>query len=180
MKVVVTLIDNETKEFNVSKNPFTLGRSKSNDISISSDGLSRTHCQIELNAQGEIVVTALNSTNGILIQGKRITPNEATIYPPFLSIAIGPIIGLSIQANEEPARVQVPFKVKDKTKKTVHKSKPLRDEKKTGHSSESIKKLIKPLIIIIVLLTSLYFIKDFNLGEVDEFELPPSPKNLNL
>lgn len=180
MKVALTFIDNETKEFDVSKNPFTLGRSKSNDISIPHEGLSRTHCQIELNAQGEVVVTDLNSTNGILIQGNRIKANEPTIYPPFLSITIGPIVGLSVQANDETVRPQIPVKIREGTKKTVLKDRGNRNEKKNGHSPLDIKKYLKPLLIIVVLLTALYLINYFNETEKDQFELPSSPNNLNI
>ncbi len=180
MKVALTLIDNETKEFEVSKNPFTLGRSKSNDISIPHEGLSRIHCQIELNAQGEVVVTDLDSTNGILIQGNRIKANEPTIYPPFLSITIGPIVGLSVQANIETVRPQIPIKMKEGTKKTFLKDRGTRNEKKNGQSSINLKKYLKPSLIIVVVLTALYLINHFNESEKDQFELPPSPKNLNI
>lgn len=180
MKVELTLIDNETKEFDVSKNPFTLGRSRSNDISLSHEGLSRVHCQIELNPQGEILVTDLNSTNGILIQGNRIKANEPTIYPPFLSITIGPIVALSVQATDESVKPHMPFKRKEGTKKTILKDKNTRNEKKTGQSPIALKKYLTPVLIIVVVLTALYLINHFNESEKDQFELPSSPKNLNI
>lgn len=180
MKVTLTLIDNEIKEFNLSKNVLTLGRSKSNDISIPHEGLSRVHCRIELNDQGEIVVTDLNSTNGILIQGNKIPAEVPTLYPPFLTITIGPIVGLSVQANVETIKPQVPLKMKEGTKKTVLREKGSKNEKKSGLPEKDFKKYLKPLLILIVILTALYFINQYTGSDKDQFELPPSPKNLNL
>jgi general secretion pathway protein A len=48
-----------------------LGRTPDNDIQIDSRFVSRHHCQIITTAQGS-VVEDLNSTNGILVQGKRV------------------------------------------------------------------------------------------------------------
>ncbi len=100
-KVILKMSDGTLDERIISKSSFTLGRSNQNDLCVKSDGLSREHCRIEITSEGDIYVTDLSSTNGVLIEGTRIEPNKPFKYMPFFTLIIGPIHGLEILPLEE-------------------------------------------------------------------------------
>jgi predicted component of type VI protein secretion system len=50
----------------------TIGRTDDNDVRIGEGGVSGHHCTVSLN-QGVVTITDLNSTNGTLLNGIRIT-----------------------------------------------------------------------------------------------------------
>ena len=95
-KVILKMSDGTTDERIISKSSFTLGRSRQNDLCVKSDGLSREHCRIEITSDGDIYITDLNSTNGVLFEGTKIEPNKPVKYLPFFNLIIGPIHGLEI------------------------------------------------------------------------------------
>src|SRR6185295_149102 len=49
-----------------------VGRTPDNDLQIDSKFISRHHCQLITGSDGITVIEDLNSTNGILIHGKRV------------------------------------------------------------------------------------------------------------
>jgi len=49
-----------------------IGRTPDNDLQIDSKFISRHHCQLVTGSDGITVIEDLNSTNGILVQGKRV------------------------------------------------------------------------------------------------------------
>jgi general secretion pathway protein A len=49
-----------------------IGRTPDNDLQIDSKFISRHHCQFVTNSDGTTIVEDLNSTNGIVIRGKRV------------------------------------------------------------------------------------------------------------
>jgi len=51
---------------------YTIGRSKSNDIVIDDPSVSREHLRVELENTGKITVEDLDSSNGTLVNGRRI------------------------------------------------------------------------------------------------------------
>lgn len=55
-----------SQNIEISAFPCTLGRSMKNSIIIDAESVSSEHCKIELNDDGSLLVTDLNSTNGIL------------------------------------------------------------------------------------------------------------------
>ncbi len=53
--------------------PVTIGRASGNTVLLNSQGVSRQHIQIERAADGGVVLTDRNSSNGTFIEGRRIT-----------------------------------------------------------------------------------------------------------
>ncbi len=49
-----------------------IGRTPDNDLQIDSKFISRHHCQLVTGSDGITVIEDLNSTNGILVRGKRV------------------------------------------------------------------------------------------------------------
>lgn len=180
MKVILTLLGEGDKEYVLTKRTFTIGRAKSNDICISHEGLSRVHCQVEINSQGEIIITDLNSTNGVLIQGQRIVAGVPTTYQSFLSIAIGPIQGLAVSTDEIPLTRNQPPLRETAPRKLPSKGKPLRGENNNGQRPHFSKQIILLIVLLVVLLSALFFGAEYFKPEKDQFELPSAPRNLNL
>ncbi len=52
---------------------FKIGRSSSNDIVVQGDQVSRQHAEINIDERNNIVIKDLNSSNGIYVNGRRIT-----------------------------------------------------------------------------------------------------------
>jgi hypothetical protein len=58
--------------------PFTIGRTEANTLCLAAGDVSRAHCQITLR-HGQIVIADLQSTNGTVVNGRRIAePAELT------------------------------------------------------------------------------------------------------
>ncbi len=76
--------------------PVTLGRAADNTIPLNSRGVSRQHAQIERAADGGIVITDRNSSNGTFLDGQRITRaalregSSFQIGPFVISVAFWP------------------------------------------------------------------------------------------
>jgi hypothetical protein len=90
-------IVHETEESSI-----VVGRSSACDIVIKVEGISRQHCRIDVDSRGELFVTDLGSTNGVLIDNERLTPNQKTPYFVYQPLAIGGIPQVVIE-NVHPA-----------------------------------------------------------------------------
>lgn len=95
MKVAVKVFDGTYTEQEITKTPFTLGRSLKCDVVIPHDAVSRIHCKIEL-IKGEFYVTDLNTRNGTTINEVKIEPNKPTIYHSFLIITLGGVAEIQV------------------------------------------------------------------------------------
>jgi general secretion pathway protein A len=51
---------------------FVIGRTPDNDLAIESKFVSRHHAQVITGSEGDSVIEDLNSTNGIIVGGKRV------------------------------------------------------------------------------------------------------------
>jgi DNA-binding NtrC family response regulator len=60
------------REFVVSRNTFTIGSSKHNDLQIEDTTISRRHCEIRISPDG-CQIKDLGSTNGTMVRGVRVT-----------------------------------------------------------------------------------------------------------
>jgi pSer/pThr/pTyr-binding forkhead associated (FHA) protein len=67
------------QEFEISKSEITVGRGQTNDIVIQDTKLSRLHARFEFNAKGEVTVIDTGSTNGVSVNGVRVS--QAFIQP---------------------------------------------------------------------------------------------------
>ena len=95
MNLSAVMVTGEQLNFKTSKNSCIIGRSSTCDFVIPHEGMSRQHCLVEL-IDGELFVTDLGSTNGVMIDGERIPPNKKTPYATFLSLSFGAVQNLSI------------------------------------------------------------------------------------
>ena len=71
------------QEFVVGKEVFTIGSGKQNDLVLDDSTASRRHCEIEV-GEGGYQIRDLDSTNGTLVDGVRVTsttrlPDDATL-----------------------------------------------------------------------------------------------------
>ncbi len=62
--------------------PFTIGRHESNVLHLYDVRVSRYHARIEANAFGQYIITDLNSSNGVYVNGHRIAPepNQVVLH----------------------------------------------------------------------------------------------------
>src|SRR5512134_2519420 len=67
------------QEFEVSKSEITIGRGQTNDIVLQDSRVSRSHARFEFDAQGEVTVVDMGSTNGIRVNG--VPVDRAKIQP---------------------------------------------------------------------------------------------------
>lgn len=105
MQILLKLVNGEEQLETIDSDSFTIGRSSKADIVVPHEGMSRQHCQIEV-INGDIFVTDLGSTNGVLIDGHKIDPHVKTPYQSYLSLSFGAVSSLQIQTEEAsiPAR----------------------------------------------------------------------------
>lgn len=95
-----SLLDGEVMSFPVEQKAITIGRSKQCDIVLPFEGMSRLHLRMEFREEG-IIVTDLNSLNGVLIGGKRIEADTPTSYPTYLNLSFGPVTSVQINVEKE-------------------------------------------------------------------------------
>lgn len=95
MYLLAKLVNGEELEFEITQSICVIGRSSKCDVVIPHEGMSRQHCQIE-NVDGEIFITDLGSTNGVLIDGQKIEPHQKKSYATFLSLSFGAVQNLTI------------------------------------------------------------------------------------
>lgn len=74
----------------ITELPFRIGKMATvNQGVIANEIISRIHCCIEKNENGEYTITDTNSTNGVYIDGVRLKPNETTILPLKSEVVLG-------------------------------------------------------------------------------------------
>lgn len=70
--------------------PCSIGKLPSlNQAVIVHKGISRIHCSIQKEEDGSYSITDRNSTNGVIVNGKRLIPNEAADLPMESEIVLG-------------------------------------------------------------------------------------------
>lgn len=78
--------------------PTQIGRGIFTDICIESGSISRRHCEFSENENDELVVSDMNSKNGVMIDGKRVTES---VVPPGAEIRIG-LVSIQVEPTDEP------------------------------------------------------------------------------
>jgi general secretion pathway protein A len=71
-KLVLSTDGRNISELHLVPGRKVIGRTPDNDLQIDSKFISRHHCQLVTGSDGITVIEDLNSTNGILVQGKRV------------------------------------------------------------------------------------------------------------
>lgn len=74
-KLILSKADGLHQEFILNKSLVTLGRATTNDIVLIQGRVSRTHAQIQCSQEG-IMLTDLNSVNGVWINGQKVRETE--------------------------------------------------------------------------------------------------------
>jgi len=107
VRLTIELMNAKPMNVVVDKESFIIGRSQKCDVLIPVEGVSRHHCQVDIN-QGEIFVTDLESANGVYIDDMRIAPNEKTRYLTTSKLTCGTaeIVEFSF-IDESPSLVDV-------------------------------------------------------------------------
>ena len=65
--------NHESKVYRLQDNKLTVGRDKTCQIILDDNLVSREHCQLWTNSSGKVVVRDMGSTNGTIIDNKKIT-----------------------------------------------------------------------------------------------------------
>ena len=88
MNITLTLPNGEKIAQTFSVDSITIGRSQKSDFVVVHESLSRIHCKVELLGH-EFFITDLKSSNGVILDGKKIQPNVRTPFSTFLRIQLG-------------------------------------------------------------------------------------------
>jgi len=99
IKLIVRTSDGEEQSYTVQKRTAIVGRGSSCDVIIVAEGVSRQHLKIELARNGACYITDLGSTNGVMLDSKRITQNQPVLYAPFHALSFGSVPWASIETN---------------------------------------------------------------------------------
>jgi hypothetical protein len=100
MNISVTLLNGEKISQTFTASEVTIGRGQKADFIIINDSLSRLHAKIEI-INHEFFITDLESSNGVFLDGKRITANQRTPFSTFLVLQLGPIDCQVTEASED-------------------------------------------------------------------------------
>lgn len=84
--VVPTTLHWRAKHFKLNGDLIRIGRSEENDIVLSVKGISRHHCQLRRQG-GKLMLEDLGSTNGTLVNGRRLTGQYAVSVGDEIQIA---------------------------------------------------------------------------------------------
>lgn len=109
MHLSIKLVNGEELEFDVTQKTVVVGRSSKCEVVIPHEGVSRQHCQLDFE-DGEIFVTDLGSTNGVMIDGNKIEPNQKVPYATYLTLSFGAVQSLSIEAEDTKAGIKIPVR----------------------------------------------------------------------
>lgn len=158
MQVEIIFPNQSIKIYQINKEQFTIGRSKTCDISLSEDGISRQHMFVEQKSN-IIYVKDLKSTNGIYLNNEKIPADCPIQYMEIFDLRIGPLV-ISIKADtdeknksDSSATKNIPptFKAPEKSKKSVI----VKDKKVV------LKSKTEPQVLVFAFLIVCYFGYDY-------------------
>jgi adenylate cyclase len=72
-RLIVTLPDGTHEVFEIAKPAVKLGRGDTNDLVLADGSVSRLHAEVKRNEQGLVSILDKGSTNGVIVDGKKIT-----------------------------------------------------------------------------------------------------------
>ncbi len=86
-QVVVTPSDGEPRTYPLDQPQIRVGRAPENDLVLPSRGVSHFHALLAQTPQGWHI-TDLDSTNGVFLDGRKLTPQQPTPWPPQAMVRI--------------------------------------------------------------------------------------------
>lgn len=155
MQLSLKLLNGEQIELNIDSNVCIIGRSSKCDVVVTQDGMSRQHCQIEV-IDGEVFVTDLASTNGVLIDGQKIKPNTRTNYALYLTLSFGAVQSAQIKLDEV-YRTNVPKDIGTKSKMTKPISGPDFKLTESSKASRNLAPYIWMVLIFLAIILAINF-----------------------
>src|SRR5258708_5908732 len=81
--------EGKTRDEEVGKTSFIVGRGTSSDIQIAGPSVSRSHLNVELK-DGQIWIKDLGSAAGTILNGDKLEANKAELYEPGDKVNLGP------------------------------------------------------------------------------------------
>jgi pSer/pThr/pTyr-binding forkhead associated (FHA) protein len=72
-RLIITLPDGTHEIFELAKPTVKLGRGDTNDLVLADGSVSRFHAEVKCNEQGLVSILDKGSTNGVIVEGKKIT-----------------------------------------------------------------------------------------------------------
>lgn len=96
MRLSVQIEFDKTLDLETNKTSVVVGRSPQSDLVIPHDGISRSHCKIEIH-KGMYYITDLGSSNGVFLDGQRLAPETRTAFLNSQQLRLG---GLECEVNE--------------------------------------------------------------------------------
>jgi pSer/pThr/pTyr-binding forkhead associated (FHA) protein len=74
--LILTELDGRLSSYQLTGTAATLGRGSHNDVVFKNDSVSSNHAQIHLRRDGAVYITDLLSSNGVYVNGERVTEHE--------------------------------------------------------------------------------------------------------
>jgi pSer/pThr/pTyr-binding forkhead associated (FHA) protein len=90
MRLKIQLEFDKSLDLVITKNSSTLGRDANCDLVVPHPSISRQHCQIEVTKE-IIQITDLGSSNGTFIDGKRLQPQQRTVFFSTQELILGKV-----------------------------------------------------------------------------------------
>jgi adenylate cyclase len=101
-RLIVTLPDGTHQLFEIAKASIKLGRGDKNDLVLADGSVSRFHAEIKRNEQGLVSILDKGSTNGVVVDGKKIT--SETFLADGAQLKVG-IFGMKFESPQESGLV---------------------------------------------------------------------------
>jgi pSer/pThr/pTyr-binding forkhead associated (FHA) protein len=121
---------NKTERIEINKSKCILGRSPKADFQIDLGCFSRNHLAIEL-IDNEIMITDLNSTNGVYVNGDKIPQAVPVIFQNFFPIEIGGEVSIYVFSSE------------------TSQAQPIEASRQTYESSEQTRTIFRPRAAVV-------------------------------
>ena len=137
-KVNFIFLDGSEVNFNIQKDVLIVGRDPGCDIVLPFQGFSRKHVKFEF-LDDKIYVTDLESSNGVLINGKKIPPGLRTPYQTTTNLQFGPLQATVFKFEDKETTRLIPISLMDLPSTELNTS---NDE---GTRMIKIPKMIKPV-----------------------------------
>lgn len=138
MHLTLKIVNGDVLEYDVPQNSCVIGRSAKCDVVVPHEGMSRQHCQIDM-IDGEVFITDLGSTNGVLIDGQKIEPHTKTPYATFLTLSFGAVSSLQVESDEarSSSSMKINTSFKSETSSSSQKTTVLKEINKTQNETKT-------------------------------------------